>query len=110
MTKLFWLSFCDSKKPKEQQFLGACIVEVTEAEATETLTFIDVEFPHHEAGAEWVGAAGRKAHREGCNPGGEMMSLEIPPHWRLFLPPNTPRNTLMTMAEMQAMGMDPVRA
>ena len=30
-------------------------------------------------GAEWLAAATRKAHRLGCNPGGEVASMEIEP-------------------------------
>jgi hypothetical protein len=76
--KVFWLSFCDGDKPKGQQFLGACLVEVTDVEATASLAVITEVFPRAKPGAEWVAAASRKAHRLKCNPGGEMLSFEIP--------------------------------
>lgn len=76
--KTFWLSFCDSERPKGQQFLGACIVDVTAADADEAAVFIALRFPLAQPDSEWIGAASWKAHRLGCNPGGEMASLEIP--------------------------------
>jgi hypothetical protein len=78
MTKYFWLSFCDNEKPKGAQFLGACIVGVSDAEAAAMLDEIDVRFPDHADGAEWIGAASRKAWSLGCNPGGEMACGELP--------------------------------
>jgi len=77
--KVFWLSFCDGARHKGQQFLGACIVEVTAAEADEAAIDVMLMFPLAQPGAEWIAAASRKAHRLGCNPGGEMASMEIEP-------------------------------
>lgn len=51
-----WLSFCDSDRPKGTQFLGAAIVP----------------------GAEIITAV-KMAHVLGCNPGGEVQGLPIPP-------------------------------
>ncbi len=78
-SKLFWLSFCDGDKPNGSQFLGACIVEVTATEADEMKFEIMLRFPMAQPDAEWIGAASRKAHALGCNPGGEMASVEIEP-------------------------------
>jgi hypothetical protein len=78
MKKVFWLSFCDADLPKGQQFVGACIVEVTQEEADEAKLVIAERFPQALDGAEWIGAATRKAHRLGCNPGGEVASVELP--------------------------------
>jgi len=77
-TKTFWLSFCDGERPKGEQFLGGCLVDVTEDDAAEALLFIQQQFPNAQPGSEWIGAASRKAHQLGCNPGGEMVSIEIP--------------------------------
>jgi len=49
----WWLSFCDSNLPKGEQFLGACIVR-----------------------ARGFISAIREAHKQGCNPGGEVEGLE----------------------------------
>lgn len=75
--KLFWLSFCDSDRPKGSQFLGVCIVEVTSDEAADMLIELVLRFPHAQDGAEWIAAASRKAHRLGCNPGGQMAAVEL---------------------------------
>lgn len=58
----FWLSFADGTRPKGQQFLGACMVEVK-------------RFPDHR---DSLKAALRKAHVLGINPGGEVQSVELP--------------------------------
>jgi len=52
---IFWLSFCDPERPKGTQFLGASLVEADDLEQ-----------------------AIRTAHRVGANPGGEVMSMEVP--------------------------------
>ena len=77
--KTFWLSFCDVTRPKGQQFLGACLIEVTAEEALAAALDLLLRFPMAQPDAEWIGAASTKAWRLGCNPGGEMASAEIPP-------------------------------
>jgi hypothetical protein len=57
-----WLSFCDIHAPEGSQFLGVAIIEV-ESAASE---------------AEAIKAAVMKAHREGCNPGGEVGAIAVP--------------------------------
>lgn len=52
--KTWWLSFCDARRPKGSQFLGACCV----------------------MGDDFTGAV-RSAHLHGCNPGGEVQGLKI---------------------------------
>lgn len=94
MTKTFWLSFCDPQKPEGDRFLGVVVVDVEQREADEALVRVQQLFPHAQADAEWIAAASSKAHREGCNPGGEMAAIELPPD-----DPHTtrcPRNTLLT--------------
>ena len=59
----YWLSFCDPDRPRGQQFLGACIVEVSE-----------------ERDAMGESLAVVKAHRMGCNPGGEVLAVRIDNH------------------------------
>lgn len=78
MEKVFWLSFCDPERPTGQQFLGACLVRVTEAEAAAALERVIARFPDTPLGAEWLAAACAKAGALGCNPGGEVASAEIP--------------------------------
>lgn len=76
--KVFWMSFCDSERPKGQQFLGACIIEVTAEEADEAAIDVMLRFPFAEPDAEWIAAAVKKAHRLGCNPGGQIAAMEMP--------------------------------
>lgn len=75
--KTFWLSFCDPEKPKGQQFLGACVVSVMAEEVEAAAIEVLLRFPQAQDGAEYIAAATRKAHRLGCNPGGEVASVEV---------------------------------
>jgi len=51
----FWLSFCDPDRPKGTQFLGALVAE----------------------GDDFIEAV-RESHLRGVNPGGEVLSVELP--------------------------------
>lgn len=74
----WFLSFCDEEKPEGEKFVGACVVE-----------------------ADSVEDATRVAWREGCNPGVDMLAIEIPPEDARFVPPEL-LNKLMTAAELVA--------
>lgn len=76
--KTFWMSFCDNGRPKGQQFLGACLIDVTAEEADEAAIDVLLRFPFAQPDAEWIAAATTKAHLLGCNPGGEIATREIP--------------------------------
>lgn len=78
MTRLFWLSFVDPDRPAGERFLGACIVEVTTAEIEAAGALVRERFPNALPDADGIAAAARKAHAMGCNPGGEVGTLEIP--------------------------------
>jgi hypothetical protein len=93
----FWLSFVG-----DAGSLGACIVDVSATEAAQDLAVIDRLFPNHLPGAEWVAAATAKAHRLGCNPGGEVASWSLPQDHPKFA--DLPRNVLLSRAEWQARG------
>ena len=54
--KLYYLSFADPKKTPGSQWLGCAYVEAE-------------SLPH---------AVFHESHRHGCNPGGEVMSIELP--------------------------------
>lgn len=75
--KTFWLSFCDSDRPKGQQFLGACVLDVADSEAESMLSDLTARFPNHQPGAEWIAAALKKAWALGCNPGGEVATSDV---------------------------------
>ena len=68
----------EAHKPKGEQCLGGCVVDVTEDDAADASQLLMLRFPHAQAGAEWIAAASRRAHTLGCNPGGEMASVEVP--------------------------------
>lgn len=76
MTSLFWLSFCDESAPEGEQFKGAALVEADDLK----------------------GAVGR-AWATGCNPGGQVMSVELNldamPNTRRVRLARAPRDTLM---------------
>jgi hypothetical protein len=100
----YWLSFTDPQRPKGQQFLGVAIVDVDNEDAADAKVDIDQKFPSHVDGAEWIAAASRKAWRTGCNPGGEMASMDItdapPPEGG-----ELPLHRLMPQSELRRLGL-----
>ena len=96
MTRTFWLSFCDNERPAGNQFLGVAVVDVTEEDAADMLAELDLRFPKHGPQAEWIAAAGRLAHLYKCNPGGEVLTSEVPTD----IP--VPRNRLLQKDELEA--------
>lgn len=99
--KTFWLSFCDATRPTGSQFLGACIIDVTAADAEDAMIDVAIRFPLAQEGAEWLAAASRNAHRLGCNPGGEMAAADVsdgPPEILALYP----RGVLMDKAALEA--------
>lgn len=105
MTKTFWLSFCDPDAPAGQQFRGVCVVDVDDADAGTAAIDLAARFPNAQPGAEWIAAAMRKAWREGCNPGGEVATMELAPEALAAAPP-IPRNRLLQKDELRACGVD----
>lgn len=99
--RLFWLSFCDPEKPQGQQFLGVAIVEVTREDAALASIIVAMGFPNALPGAEWIAAASSVARQHGCNPGGEIQACELGP----MFPTNVPRHTLLSKAQLEALGV-----
>ena len=100
------MSFADPDKPKGEQNLGVCVVDVTEAEAEEERFWLESSSFQHTYNKEqgpWVGAAARKAHRMGCNPGGEVMNFDITDHEDKEWLASLPRNRLLTTREAEAL-------
>jgi hypothetical protein len=97
----FWLSFCDNERPKGSRFLGACIVDVTAENADKARGLVEERYPHHAFGAEWIAAASREAWRLGCNPGGQMLSLDVTDAPEAA---GWPVGVLMSLAEIEARG------
>lgn len=96
--KTFWLSFAD------HGFKGVAIVDVDQDDADAALAIIQQKFPRAQVGAEWIAAATRKAHEMACNPGGRVMTIELPPEsdaWQLL-----PRNILLSKADLKLAGID----
>lgn len=52
----WWLSFCDADRPKGEQFLGVILVDAVDLVDAITQT-----------------------HQAGCNPGGEVKAVPLPP-------------------------------
>jgi len=104
MTRTYWLSFCDGSLPKGSQFLGALVVDVTEADREAASEVLRVRFPNHDTDAgPWIAAATRKAHETEVNPGGEVMSVRMDelPHFA-FISPLYPRLTLLSRPDIDA--------
>ena len=89
--RTFWLSFAD-----DSGHLGVCVVDIKAEEAAASRGMIDVMFPQHLEGAEWITAASSKAYAMGCNPGGEILSIEVSPTRSRSMP----RNRLLSKQEV----------
>lgn len=101
-TRTFWMSFADPEKPEGQQFLGVCILDVTTEDVVEGLPDMRRWFPRAEEGAEWNFAAMRKAHRLGCNPGGQIAYVDITGR---HAPAPLIKNKLLSHKELWAAGL-----
>ena len=82
---LLRLSFCDTQRPKGEQFLGVAIVAVPHL------------FEDDEGSA--VKFAIRETHRLGINPGGEVLTFEVPPEGEQLARQHVHR--LMERAELE---------
>jgi hypothetical protein len=102
--RTFYPSFADNDRPRGDRFLGACLVDVTEDDARAARTMIALKFPNAREGAEWIGAASTVAHRHGCNPGGEMLSVDVTDQPEAA---RYPHNKLLSRADLEQLG--PVR-
>jgi hypothetical protein len=110
MTRTFWLSFADPARPAGEQFLGVCIVQVTDADRIVAHELVTARFSHAAADADWIAAATRKAHALGCNPGGQVMSVDITADWPPPADYDVPLDTLLSYDDLVARGLQPVRA
>lgn len=72
----WWLSFVDGDRPTGSQFLGVAIVRGFD-----------------------IGSASMEAHSKGCNPGGQVMGVEIPEDFAL---PDGFTDRLLTKEECAA--------
>jgi hypothetical protein len=75
MMRTYWLSFVDDQRPPGQRFLGACIVQVSDADEAACRT----RWPnmHDPIEGPWIAAATRKAWQLGCNPGGQVAAMHL---------------------------------
>lgn len=83
---LYWMSFYDPEKPKGRQLLGVALVEASSL--PEAIT---------------------RAWQTGCNPGGEISTVEIPmdliPKERRAALDKAPRDTLMDCDTLEQYGL-----
>jgi len=100
MTKTFWLSFTDQRRPAGDRFLGVCVVEVNETHVA--LAMMDLP-PQAAPGAEWIKAAIQRAWDCGCNPGGQVGSMEILESELRHLN-TTPRDVLLSREQLRELG------
>lgn len=83
MKTWWWLSFADPERPEGEQFLGAVVIDA------------DGETPFH---AHFAATA------LGLNPGGEMVSIQIPAEIVEANVPERFRRRLLSEAEVAEMG------
>jgi hypothetical protein len=102
--RTYWLSFCDGSRAEGAQFLGVVVVDVTEAEAAAALADIDRECPGHRDDGGWIAAAARKAHAQGCNPGGDVAAVRYPEAFAAGLA-GLPRGQLLQVDALRALGV-----
>jgi hypothetical protein len=101
--RTYWLSFCDTDAPEGQQFKGVCIVDVTVAQKDEAELFVTMTWGPRDEDAYWLGAAITQSKEQGCNPGGEVMSLRIDDHPN-FGTVECPRNRLLSKSDLEILG------
>ncbi len=109
-TQTWWLSFVDRDRPAGQRFLGASVVDVTEADRDEAAVFVTRRrvacgLPPLAATDEaiWMAAAIRKAHALGCNPGGEVGSVRLDRHPDFAANDRYPRGQVLSRAAIAAL-------
>jgi len=114
MTQTWWLSFCDSDRPEGEQFLGAAIVDVTEADVEAARPIGNALRARHglppiEGADAWMAAAIHQSHVTRCNPGGQVLALRIDraPEYPTK-GAGLPRARLLSIADMRALGIHPV--
>jgi hypothetical protein len=100
--RTFWLSFGDPDRPKGEQFLGVAIVDVTDADAARAKRLVMARFPHAHSGSEWIAAAGQVAWATGCNPGGQILTIDVTGEHETD---KLPRNRLLSKADLSDLGM-----
>ena len=102
----WWHSFCDSDRPKGQQFLGALVMDVTadeinairdEVDTRQMLNFVPLS---HDVDVYGMAASIRKAHQLGVNPGGEVQSGRIDGHQEAAV---YPRAVLLSRGDIEAL-------
>jgi hypothetical protein len=86
--RTFWLSFTDETRQEGSQFLGVCVIDVTDADVELVRQRLERTHPYHAPGAEWLAAAIRKAWRLGINPGGAVAGFDITPADDITVPRN----------------------
>ena len=90
MKRSYFLSFCDGRRPKGEQFLGACVVDVEALGLDER---------------EWMQAAVEVSHKIKCNPGGEVQITRVDEADNQELLASVPRGFLMDRAELERRGI-----
>lgn len=106
-TWTIWMSFTDPTRPTGTQFLGVCVVDVTDEEAAAAAATLRAIHPRAQPGPEaerlWV--AMQRTHRLGINPGGEIASHQAPRDVVDQIMPNCPRDRLMDLVELDSRGL-----
>lgn len=93
---LWWISFCDAKRPKGDQFLGVSLVETDDRTDRDTTRVA-------------VAAAIRQAWRTGCNPGGQAQATCLPldrlPNDHRVRLAKAPHHTLLSKQQLEELDL-----
>ena len=92
--KSIWLSFAGNKGS-----LGVAIVDITDEDIEDARLRLAASHPNAREGADIMYAAVTVAHLHACNPGGEVLSHEVPTTLE------APRFRLMQRPELEALGL-----
>jgi hypothetical protein len=100
--RTFWLSFSDPELPNGEQFLGVALIDVTDADAATAIVQLRAKFPAAAPGAEWIAAAIQCAWDMQCNPGGEILTIDVTGEHEAD---KVPRNRLLSKADLSDLGI-----
>lgn len=103
LDRYYWLSFTNPDLPEGHRFLGVSIVHVTVTDVrVAELNLLPSKSDQRNSDLMWIRAAIQASWDRQCNPGGEVMSVQV---FLKDLPSETPIFHLMLLDELYLRGL-----